>query len=69
LALATSADGLRWHRRRVVEFEAGGEFSYPALLVAGDDEIHLSYTWQRKHIRHLRFNRGWLEPGAQEVAK
>lgn len=69
LALATSVDGLRWQHRRVVEFEAGGEFSYPALLVASDDEIHLTYTWQRKHIRHLRFNRAWLNAGAKESAQ
>lgn len=63
LALATSRDGIRWHKKRVIEDEAGGEFSYPTLLVAGDDDIHLVYTWQRKHIRHWRFTRSWLEQG------
>lgn len=68
LALATSTDGITWRKRRVVEFEPGGEFSYPALLAAGNGEFHLSYTWQRKHIRHLHFNRAWLEQDGAERA-
>lgn len=68
LALATSADGLRWKKRRIVEYEAGGEFSYPTLLVHSDNDIHLVYTWQRRHIRHLHFSKIWLD-GKDEVAK
>lgn len=65
LALATSNNGVEWVRRKVVEYESGGEFSYPTLLIASDQEVHLVYTWQRRLIRHIRFNRGWLaEPSA-----
>jgi predicted neuraminidase len=60
LALAVSVDGLRWTKRRTVEFEPGGEFSYPSLLADDDNDLHLVYTLKRKHIRHLHFNRAWL---------
>jgi predicted neuraminidase len=60
LSLAVSSDGLRWTPKRTIEFEPGGEFSYPTLLVDDDDDLHLVYTWNRKHIRHLRFNLAWL---------
>ena len=60
LSLAVSTDGRSWTKARVVELEAGGEFSYPSLLTDDDNDMHLVYTWQRKHIRHLRFNRAWL---------
>lgn len=60
LSLATSKDGIQWQKKQIVESETGGEFSYPSLLVAGD-EVHLVYTWQRKHIRHLAFSRAWLD--------
>lgn len=67
LAVAVSRDGLRWTRQRTVEFEPGGEFSYPALLTDDENEMHLVYTWNRKHIRHLQFNRAWLFAGEKDV--
>jgi predicted neuraminidase len=69
LALAVSRDGLRWTRLRSVEFEQGGEFSYPALLADDENEMHLVYTWNRKHIRHLKFNRAWLFAGEKDVRR
>ena len=62
LALATSLDGKTWTKQRSVELEVGGEFSYPTLLI-DDGNIDLIYTWQRKHIRHLRFGREWMKKG------
>jgi predicted neuraminidase len=37
------------------------EFSYPFLIRASDGDFHLLYTWYRTHIKHVRFNRAWLE--------
>lgn len=62
LALASSRDGKSWTKRRTVEMTAGGEFSYPTLFVDGDT-VDLVYTWQRKFIRHVRFERSWLTGG------
>lgn len=36
------------------------QYDYPYLIRAGED-FHLVYTWNRSFIRHLRFNRAWLE--------
>lgn len=37
------------------------EFSYPYLLQARNGDIHLVYTWNRSFIRHVVFNRAWLD--------
>ncbi len=37
------------------------EFSYPSMTIDTDGFIHLVYTWNQKRIKHLRFNREWLE--------
>lgn len=62
LALATSIDGKNWIKRRSIEQVNDGsaaEFSYPSLLIEGQT-VDLVYTWHRRHIRHVRFNRNWL---------
>ncbi len=52
--------GAHWRHARRIEQAADGEFSYPALLQAGDGRIHLAYTWQRQAIRHAVFSEAWL---------
>ena len=37
------------------------EFSYPSMAIGPDGFIHLVYTWNQRRIKHLRFNRAWLE--------
>ena len=68
LSLARSRDdGRTW--RIVHEFvrPAGAatgeaaEFSYPRLLLARNGDFHLLYTVDKAEIRHVRFNRAWLE--------
>ncbi|GMR06698.1 MAG: exo-alpha-sialidase [Gammaproteobacteria bacterium] len=67
LALAVSMDkGLSWNKRFQLESsgpdEAGNklEFSYPYLYRTKNGEFHLVYTWQRKRIAYVSFNRAWL---------
>jgi len=36
------------------------EFSYPYLVSANGEDAHLTYTWDRKKIRHLYFPAAWL---------
>jgi predicted neuraminidase len=43
------------------DFEHEYEFSYPSMTSDPDGFIHLVYTWNQKRIKHLRFNREWLE--------
>ena len=51
VALAAS-DGKTWQAALVLEAEPG-EFSYPAVLQAADGLVHVSYTWNRRRIRHV----------------
>ena len=37
------------------------QYDYPYLIRSADGDFHLVYTWNRSFIRHLRFNRAWLE--------
>jgi predicted neuraminidase len=67
LSLAVSSDdGASW--RVVHAFEddpladPSVEFSYPWLAQDnGNARMHLFYTWRRSHIKHVRFDEGWLK--------
>lgn len=52
LNVAISQDGRRWQSALVLENERG-EFSYPAVIQAADGMVHITYTWNRKNIRHV----------------
>jgi predicted neuraminidase len=65
LRLALSGDeGVTWHRARTLAEESGAEFSYPFLLQTSDGLVHVSFTWKRQNIRHVTFNRAWLDAQA-----
>jgi predicted neuraminidase len=67
LSMALSEDeGQTWKVLRV--FEEGQEeesFSYPYLIEADDGLLHLTYTWNKRRIKHLVFNRAWLKEQAR----
>jgi predicted neuraminidase len=52
LNLAVSSDGEQWQMFQTLE-EEPGEFSYPAIIQAGDGSVHVVYTWNRKRIKHV----------------
>lgn len=54
LNLAVSLDGETWKMFDVLESDAG-EYSYPALIQAKDGDLLITYTWNRKKIRYVRF--------------
>lgn len=31
-----------------------GEYSYPAIIQDGNDDLQMTYTWNRKSIMHVR---------------
>jgi predicted neuraminidase len=39
----------------------GFEFSYPYLIQTRNGDFDLVYTWNRSFIKHVRFNRAWLD--------
>jgi predicted neuraminidase len=63
LSLALSKDaGQTWQLLQTVEEMdiPEAEFSYPSLVESADGFVHLVYTWNRTHIKHLTFNQSWL---------
>lgn len=52
LNVAVSRDGRVWQAALVLEHEPG-EYSYPAIIQAGDGKVHILYTWKRQRIRHV----------------
>jgi predicted neuraminidase len=58
VALSTD-DGHTWPYRRDLE-AAPGEYSYPALIQTRDGLIHVTYTYQRRSIKHAAFNEAWI---------
>jgi len=71
LAVSTN-QGLDWQAAVALEQVEDSErsrqyqFSYPWLLQSPDGTIHLLYTWNKKQIKHVSFNRAWLE---QQISK
>ena len=55
LNVAISSDGQNWKDIAVLENEANGEFSYPAVIQSSDSKVHITYTWKRKKIKHVIF--------------
>lgn len=52
LNVAVSKDGEAWEAALVLE-KSPGEFSYPAVIQTPDGLVHVTYTWQRKKVRHV----------------
>ena len=53
LVLSESDDGINWTDKLILEDEETGEFSYPAIIEASDGLIHISYTFNRRNIKHV----------------
>lgn len=62
--LAISDDGKTWRAVAVIEKALKGEFSYPAMIQTADGKVHMTYTWQRKRVRHVVVAPAQLKAGA-----
>ncbi|MBE9516110.1 MAG: exo-alpha-sialidase [Proteobacteria bacterium] len=66
LSLAVSSDkGTTWHVIHKIEYAPNSKseqrFSYPYLIEDSNGVFHISYTWNKKLIKHVSFNRAWLK--------
>ena len=68
LSLALSKDfGSTWRVVHRLEGDSGSaqapvrEYSYPWIMEDRAGDVHVLYTWGRSRIKHVRFNRAWLE--------
>jgi predicted neuraminidase len=52
LNVALSTDGQTWKAAAQLERNPG-EYSYPAVIQTRDGRVHVTYTWNRKRIRHV----------------
>lgn len=54
LNAAISENGTDWKAAVLLENEKPGtEFSYPAVIQTNDGMVHITYTWNRKQIKHV----------------
>ncbi len=63
LNVAVSPDGTRWFAALVLEDDpdAPGGFSYPAVIQTRDGLVHITYTWERRRIKHVVIDPAKLE--------
>jgi len=55
LNVAISKDGINWFAALVLEDapDAPNGFAYPAVIQTSDGLVHITYTWERKSIKHV----------------
>lgn len=54
LDVALSRDGIVWQHVLTLETEPRGSgYAYPAVIQTSDGRVHVTYTWDRKLIKHV----------------
>jgi predicted neuraminidase len=53
LNIALSDDGGAHWRSSLVLENAAGEYSYPSVIQTKDNRVHITYTFNRTHIKHV----------------
>ena len=62
LNVAISRDGVAWQAALKLEDSPKEEFSYPAVIQTRDGLVHITYTWNRKKIRHVVVDPKKIQP-------
>lgn len=54
LNIAISRDGVHWRQALTLETEPLPDgYAYPAVIQSSDGLVHITYTWNRRRIRHV----------------
>lgn len=54
LDVAISKDGVHWERVLTLETEPNKSgYAYPAVIQSADGLVHITYTWDRRRIKHV----------------
>jgi len=54
LDVAISTDGVEWKHVLTLEDQPiGNGYAYPAVIQTSDGLVHITYTWDRKRIKHV----------------
>jgi predicted neuraminidase len=63
LNVAVSDDGTSWKAAVLLENDpdSQSEYSYPAVIQTSDGMLHITYTWNRRLIRHVVIDPGKFE--------
>jgi len=66
LNVAISEDGINWSAAAILEDDPDpdSEYSYPAVIQSRDGKIHITYTWNRRMIKHVVIDPSKIEPRA-----
>ena len=66
LNMAVSEDGIKWSAAVTLENDPDrdAEYSYPAVIQTRDGNIHITYTWNRKIIKHVVVDPSMIEARA-----
>lgn len=63
LDVALSDDGIDWHHVLTLESNpCPNGYAYPSVIQTSDGLVHIVYTWNRKHIKHVVLDPSDLRP-------
>lgn len=68
LALNRDLKGVDWQIIHTFEQDPNGSFSYPYLIEDSQGDYHLVYTWNSKRIKHITFNKAWIQSKVHQHA-
>ena len=61
LSMLLSQDkGRTWRTIKVLENTPGQEYSYPSISRSNSGLYHITYTYERRKIKHIVFNEAWV---------